>query len=100
MYTNHNQKDFLSGILLGGTIATLAAVFLNSNKGKKLQKQVGELCEKVGEDIKDVFSEAADTVKETAKSAKEKAEEVASNAKDKVEEVKDSAKKNHNKKED
>jgi gas vesicle protein len=55
MYEN-NKKDFMWGVLAGGTLATLVSLLFTTKKGKQIQKQVGDLYDDIETNVKDAFT--------------------------------------------
>ena len=65
MYGYYREKDFFSGILVGGAVATLACLLVTTKKGKEIQRQVGSWIETAEDEIKEGFSTAKEKVEES-----------------------------------
>ena len=66
MYGHSREKDFFSGILVGGTVATLACLLLTTKKGKEIQRQMSDWVESAEEEVKDTLSSAEDMIEDSA----------------------------------
>jgi len=78
MYEN-NKKDFMWGVLAGGTLATLVSLLFTTKKGKQIQKQVGDLYDDIETNVKDAFTNSKEKIVEAAEEGTKK---VASKIKD------------------
>ncbi len=72
MYSNHRQKDFFWGALVGGAITTLTTLLFTTKKGKQIREQVAETCENFQDSINGALTDAKDKLEEPVEQIEKK----------------------------
>lgn len=72
---NGNGKCFLKGLLIGGVVGAIAALFLAPKEGKKMRNDLCKCCKDVSHKTKDVVCDVCDKAEDLMERAKEIAEE-------------------------
>ncbi len=72
MYTNHRQRDFFWGALIGCSVATLSTLLFTTKKGKQIRNQVVEKCGHIEDSIHNALSDAKEKLEEPALHAEKK----------------------------
>ncbi len=84
---DQNERSFLAGLIIGGTIGALLVFLFGTDKGKKIRKELKEK----GADILDDLDDILDEIEEKGKELKRKTEKIKEEVTEKASEFKEKA---------